>query len=114
MIWGSMQVLVLFFKISSLVLSVFFLSGCQLGYLLKTADGQYRMMDKKVTFEKVLADPSVNDETKNKIKLVQDTKAFTESHLGLIHSKNYESFVKLEDRYVTYVVTASPQDKIEA
>lgn len=96
-----------------LVMMSFFLSGCQLGYLMQAADGQYKLISKKVSFKKVLEDPDVSDETKHKIKLVQEVKAFAEKNLSLVHSKNYESFVKLDDKYVTYVVTASPQNKIE-
>lgn len=90
------------------------LSGCGIGYLLQSADGQYKLIAKKVSFEKVLSNPDINDETKRKIKLVQEVKKFAENEYSLSPSKSYESFVQLDGKYVTYAVTASPQNKIQA
>lgn len=88
--------------------------GCSLGYLLNSADGQYKLMSKKMSLEKALGSPQIDEESKRKIRLVQEVKAFGQNELKLSQTKNYDSFVLLDDKYVTYAVTASPKNKIDA
>ena len=92
---------------------LFILSGCQLGYLAKSSFYQLRMLSRKESFEKALVDPKISEETKRKIKLVIEAKKFGEEKMFLTHSKNYESFVLLDDKYVVYAITASYKDRLE-
>ncbi len=71
------------------------------------------LLSKKKKFDKVLEDPQVGDEVKRKIRLVQEAKDFAEKKMNLERTSNYDSFVQLEDRYVTYTVSAAFKDKLE-
>ncbi len=89
-------------------------TGCELKYLIKSAEGQLDLLSKKESVDKALKDPQIDDETKRKIQLVQKTKAFAEKNLALVHTTNYDSFVLLPERYVTYAVTASSKERLQA
>jgi predicted aminopeptidase len=96
-----------------LVAGAFILSGCQLGYLASSSYYQLRMLSKRESLDVALKDPKIDSETKRKIRLVQEVKKFTEDNLSLARSKNYESFVLLDDQYVVYAITASYKDRLE-
>ena len=85
-----------------------------MGYLFKSSYYQLALLAKKERLERALKDPDINDETKRKILLVQDVKKFAEEKIGLVHTRNYDSFVLLDDKYVVYAVTGSYKDKLES
>jgi predicted aminopeptidase len=91
-----------------------FLSGCQMGYLVKSSYDQLALLAKTERLERALHDPDIDKETKRKILLVQEVKKFAEEKIGLVHTRNYDKFVKLDDKYVTYVVTASPKNELKS
>ncbi|MBK9293140.1 MAG: aminopeptidase [Oligoflexia bacterium] len=95
---------------SKLLIFIFFLSGCStLNYIIEQSQGQYGLLKSTKSFDKV-----ESLDTQKKIKLVQEVKDFSFEYLKLKKSKNYSSFVQLNDSYVTYVVTASEKNKIQA
>jgi len=96
------------------LLAIFLLnSGCQLGYIVDSGYNQMRLLAKKRRFENVLKDPHVDEETKRKIRLVQEAKNFAEQRVGLAKTSSYESFVVLDDKYVTYALSAAYKDRLE-
>ncbi len=64
--------------------------------------------------EDVLIDPDVSERLKGKIRIVLEAKAFGESELGLVPSKNYTSYYAVKNPPVAYNLTASPKLDIEA
>lgn len=88
-------------------------TACQMGYYLHSGYHQSKLISSRESIDKVLRQSSVNEETKRKLRLVQDTKAFAESELGLKSSRNYTTFVKLEEPYVTYIVQVSHNDELK-
>jgi predicted aminopeptidase len=84
------------------------LSGCQVGYLLRSAGSQISMLNRRVPLEKALQDPKVTDEQKRKLRLAAQAKQFAEAELGLKQTKNYSTYVDLGRPYVTWVVSAAP------
>lgn len=54
-----------------------------------------------------MKDPALSEDQKRKLQLAQKAKSFAEDDLGLVKTKNYTSFVKLDRPYVTYVVSAA-------
>ena len=86
--------------------------GCQMGYYFHSAYHQSRLINGRETIDKVLRQSGVSEETKRKLRLVQDAKAFAESDLGLKTSRNYTTFVKLDDPYVTYIVQVAHADQL--
>lgn len=89
------------------------LSSCQLGYMMKSGYNQLSLMSDRVSVEKVLADPTVDEGTKAKLRLSQEVREFSEKDLHLASSKNYTSFVQLDRPYVSYIVSASQKWKLE-
>ena len=69
-------------------------------------------MDRR-PIEKVLKDPKVSDEIKNKLKLAQEAIKFAEDDLKLNSNGNYQTYVQLQHPYVTWIVRASPEYKLE-
>jgi predicted aminopeptidase len=87
------------------------LCGC---YLLTQARGQLRVLLNSRSIDTLLADASVPVETKLKLRLVRDIKAFGERELGLTRSSNYESFYDTHGAPITYIVSACRKDRFEA
>ncbi|MES2962257.1 MAG: aminopeptidase [Bdellovibrionota bacterium] len=89
------------------------LSGCQIGYLAKSAYSQANLLRKRIPVEDALKDSRLTDDQKRKLSLAQDARAFAEAELGLSKTKNYTSYVQLDGPYVTYVVSAAPKDELK-
>ena len=88
-------------------------SSCQIGYLVKSSYYQMHLLSQRVPIENVLADPKVEEITKIKLRLGQEARQFSEDVLKLSSSKNYTTFVQLDQPDVSYVVSASPKWKLE-
>jgi predicted aminopeptidase len=96
------------------VMISFGFSGCQTPYLLKSAFSQADLLMKRVPIEDALRDPSLNEDQKRKLGLALDARKFAETELGLKSTKNYTSFVQLDRKYVTYVVSAAERAQLKA
>lgn len=83
------------------------LTGCQIGYYMHSAYHQTKLLNDRESIAKVLKSGKLTDEEKRKLELVTEVKKFCEEDLGLKHSDNYTSFVKLDRPYVTYIVQAA-------
>ena len=94
-------------------LCVFLLSGCQIGYLMKSAYSQADLLRRRVPIAEALRDPSLSEDSKKKLVLAEEAHLFAETDLGLAHTKNYTSFVQLDQPYVTWVVSASARDELK-
>lgn len=85
------------------------LTGCQMGYLVKSAYNQMSLMNQRVPIEKALQDPKISESDKAKIRLAQRAREYAEKELHLKATQNYTSFVQLDRPSVTYVVSAAPR-----
>lgn len=86
---------------------MFLLSGCQLGYIMKSGVGQMKLLNSRVPIDEALADPKLEEEKKAKLRLALEAREFAEKDLHLKPTKNYTSYVELGRPYVTYVVSAA-------
>ncbi len=100
-------------KILFLLLFLPLLQACQIDYIIKSGYEQAKILSNRVDNEDILKDPNMPEEQKRKLRLAEEAKAFAESELGLAHSKNYSSFVKLDRPYASYIVSAAPKFKLE-
>ncbi len=100
-------------KYLAMALVALLTSSCQIGYLVKSGYHQMSLLSKRVPIEKVLDDPKVDEAIKAKLRLAQEARQFSETFLKLSTTKNYTSYVALEQPYVSYVVSASPKWKLE-
>ena len=63
--------------------------------------------------EKVIESNKTSAETRQKLQLIQRVKLFATERLKLTESENYETFVQLENDYVTWVVRAAPKYQLK-
>ncbi len=94
--------------------AAFFLESCSVGYIFHVGTGQLHIVCGSEKIESVLKDPGVPEADKEKIRLVQEAKAFGEEDLGLSPSKNYTRFYRVERPPVAYNLTVSPGFELEA
>jgi len=92
---------------------IFSLCGCSVGYLVKNAYHQSRLLQSAVPVEKLLQDPKIDETTKNKLLLATEAKNFAEGPLKLKKTKNYSTFAQLDGPYVTYIVSAAPKNELK-
>jgi len=90
-----------------------FLSGCQAGYLIKSAVSQADLLMKRVPVQEAINNSALSDKEKEKLKLAQEARVFAENKLGLKQTKNYTSFVQLDRPFVSYLVTAAPRTELK-
>lgn len=98
-----------------LIPMAFFLSfsGCQIGYLVKSAYSQADLLRRRVPIEEALRDPKISEDHKKKLRVAEDARHFAEAELGLAHTKNYTTFVQLSAPYVTWVVSAAERNELK-
>lgn len=97
-----------------LVASPWFLSGCLVTYLTKSAYNQADLLSKRKPIEGILKEPHTDPELRKKLELTLEVKKFAEESLGLKKTKNYLTYVDLKRPYVTYLLQASPVDDVKA
>lgn len=98
----------------SSIFAVVFVSGCQISYLVKSAYHQAGLLRNREPIENALANPTLSEENKRKLRLAIEARAFAENQLGLKHTENYTSYVQLNRPYVTYVVAAAARTELKA
>lgn len=85
-----------------------------LTYLVKSGNEQMKLLSRREPIAKALDSEDVPEEQKRKLRLALDARKFAEEKLGFKPTQNYQTYVDLKRPYVTWVVTASPKNKIES
>lgn len=83
-------------------------------YLVQSARGQLQLLSGGETVENLLKSPKSSAKLKHNLELVQEVKAFAESHLKLKPTLNYQNYLDLKRDYLVMVLTASPPLKMES
>lgn len=83
------------------------LGGCQIGYYLHSGYNQAKLAGSRESIDKVLRSSHLDEKKKAKLRLVQEVKKFGEEKLGLASSRNYTTFIQLDEPHVTYIVQAA-------
>ncbi len=84
------------------------------GYLVKQGLGQLKIQWRGEDNGKVIADPTVPEETKFKIRLVEDAKRFFAHHFEMDVGGIYSKTTRLDGEAVSWLVVASRPDRVEA
>lgn len=90
----------------------FFSLGCSLSYIANSGLEQSRLLLKRQPIKKVLLKKNLSQKLKSKLKLVEEVKEFSESHLGLKQTKNYSSYVDVHRPYLTWLLRAAHTDSL--
>lgn len=83
------------------------------GYYNRLAQHQTYILRSKVSIDSVLKDPAVNEDIKDKLRLVLEVREFASKHLGLEVGSNYLDYVPLKEDAVSFVVNAAEPFKLE-
>ncbi len=90
------------------------LGGCaSAGYYAQAVSGQFELWRKRAPIASVIADPVTPQETRRKLALVQDARAFAASRLALPADGSYAHYVELGREYVVWNVYAAPPLALE-
>lgn len=71
-------------------------------------------MNDRKPVDEVIQSPTISEEQKSKLKLINEVKSFSEEQLGLKKTKNYQHFVQLQSPYVSYLLTVSKKNELKA
>lgn len=82
-------------------------------YGYRQAKGQITMLMNVREVSDVLKDPMFPDSLKSRIRLIEEIKQFGVDSLGLTPSENYTTFYDQHGKALMWMLTASPQFKIE-
>ncbi|MBT4286443.1 MAG: hypothetical protein HOD92_03835 [Deltaproteobacteria bacterium] len=85
------------------------LPGC---YLLEQTSGQLDLRFNQIKIDKAIQQEE-NANIKNQLREVPSVKQFAEKNLHLQKTENYTGYYHTDQVGITFVVTASPKDKLE-
>ena len=71
-----------------------------------------RIMSKKQSISQALKNPNISEDWKKKLQLSQDIRPYIKK-LGLKITKNYQSFVNLNQDYISYLVVVAPSYSVQ-
>lgn len=89
------------------------LSGCQIGYLFKTAKNHLTMMSHRMSIDEALQKPELSESDRQKLRLAREAHDFALHEMHLKENDNYTTYIPLEKPYVSWVVSAAPRWKLE-
>jgi predicted aminopeptidase len=96
-------------------LCILLLSSCaKVGYVFEQGVGQFSLLMSGVDNEKMLKDPKVKPEHKEKIRKIEKYKKYFYEYFERKTTDIYSETTILKGDAVTYLVISSPFDKIEA
>ncbi len=86
------------------------ISGCaQLGYYAQAVEGQVSLLSNAKPIDQWLADPSVKDDLKSRLRRTQQIRDFAARELGLPDNGSYKNYADLKRKYVMWNVVATPE-----
>ena len=94
---------------------IFLLSGCEADYYLHLIQGQARILLQSQSIGELLESAQVVDEeTRQKLALVESIRSFAREHIGLEPGDNYTYFYDTGGRPVSWNVSACPPHRFSA
>ncbi|MFT4862498.1 MAG: putative aminopeptidase [Pseudohongiellaceae bacterium] len=96
--------LIVFLGLSSLLIS------CEtVSYYSQAARGQLHILTSRQAISDLLADATIDNELKEKLRLAAALKQFAVNELGLPATNNFDTYVELERDHVVWNVFATPE-----
>lgn len=86
------------------------LGGC---YLMQAAGGQLDVLASSRAIEAVAADPATPQQTRERLELVTEARAFAVQELGLPDGKSFRRYADLGRPYAIWSVVATPEFSID-
>ena len=89
------------------------ISGCSTApYIARLGFGQAKVLVFSRSNEMVFKDPSISQETKDRIKFVLEVKQYAEERIGLKKTGNYSRYYNVDSQGLLYVISACPKDSL--
>ena len=88
------------------------LSGCDIGYIARSACSEVHLLWNRKPIETVLAKPDLNPEVRAKLELVLKVRRFAAYRLGLNVGGAYETVSQVDKSAVTWVLMAAEPDSL--
>ncbi len=98
------------FRSAALAVTCLALQGC---YVMQAARGQLQIVSAREPITKVIEDPKEPGDLKQRLRTVQEARAFASRELGLPNNKSYTSYADLRREYVVWNVVATPEFSVE-
>jgi predicted aminopeptidase len=97
-----------------LALLLLSISGCSnVSYFSQAIVGHFRIMRNRVPIEDVLKTNDLSADSKDKLKLVLEVRAYAGQELGLPKNKSYTVYSTIHDEYAGWNVYAAPRFSVE-
>jgi predicted aminopeptidase len=88
--------------------------GCSdIFYFSQAIDGHFRIMDARVPIESKLKINDLDDESRNKLKMILEVRAFASEELGLPKNKSYTVYSEINGQYLGWNVYVAPEFSTE-
>jgi predicted aminopeptidase len=88
------------------------LSGCALPYYWQAAGGQMKLLRQREPIAEIVADPDTDADTRARLELVTELRAFAVPELDLPDNGSYTSYVDMGRAAVVWNVVAAPEFSI--
>lgn len=89
------------------------LAGCSPGYVLRAAWEEAKILNRRQPIARIVADTAQDWETRDKLLLVLQARAFAADSLGLAAGNSYTLFSRVETDTLVMVVSAAYPDRFE-
>lgn len=90
------------------------LGGCSPAYVLRAGYEQAKILSRRQPIERLVADPATAPETRAKLQLVLEARAFAIDSLRLDVGRSYTTFAQLDSDTLVMVVSAARPDTFRA
>ena len=102
------------FLIALVVLLLLAIWGCSnVSYFSQAIVGHFRIMGSRVPIENILKTNHLDIESKNKLKLVLEVRAYAVEELGLPKNKSYTVYSDINSRFLGWNVYSAPKFSVE-
>ena len=99
----------------TVALGVLSLCGCRtVGFYTQALNGEASLLIHEQKVDKILADPKVPAELKERLRLARNLCRFAKQELGLPGEANYRKYVDVHRRFVVWNVEAAPEFSLAA
>jgi predicted aminopeptidase len=96
------------------VVLVLGLSGCSPVYVIRAGWTEAKILAGRRPISEVLADPETREETRHKLLLTRQARAFAIHMLDLDAGDAYTTFTRVDDEVLAWIVSAAYPDRLES
>jgi predicted aminopeptidase len=89
------------------------LAGCGTLYVAQAAKGQLQILTARKPITRVLANPNLDPDLRQRLQAVRTAREFAWRELGLPNNKSYTSYADLKRDFVVWSVVATPEFSVE-